>query len=113
MRDGVEVQGIIAQVIEIDPDGIMEIVSKVFQTNPCNPDSDGDTGITAREPSQGNFLNSDGYELSLNPASDPLDSDTDDDGLIDGQEGTLKPERDFTTFYANPDTDGDSLPDGI
>jgi hypothetical protein len=113
MRDGIEVQGIAATVVEIDPDGFMELVSKVFQTNPCNPDSDGDSGATSRSKQLGQFLNSDGYELSLNPASDPLDSDTDDDGLIDGIEGTLKPEREFTTFYANPDTDGDSLPDGI
>lgn len=113
MRDGIEVQGIAATVVEIDPDGFRELVSKVFQTNPCNPDSDGDSAATSRTRVLGRFLNSDGYELSLNPASDPLDSDTDDDGLIDGKEGTLQPEREFTTYYANPDTDGDSLPDGI
>ncbi len=113
MRDGIETKGITATIIEIDPDGFMEYVSKTFQTNPCNPDSDGDTGIESREIIAGYFLNSDGYELSLNPASDPLDSDTDDDGLIDGIEGTLLPERNVTTYYANPDTDGDNLPDGI
>ncbi|MHA2295048.1 MAG: hypothetical protein ACXAEU_10735 [Candidatus Hodarchaeales archaeon] len=113
MRDGIEVAGIPATIVEIDPDGFRELVPKVFQTNPCNPDSDGDTGIDSREAKEGFFLNSDGYELSLDPASDPLDSDTDDDGLIDGLEGTLLPERNVTTFYANPDTDGDGLPDGI
>ncbi|UCG03869.1 MAG: hypothetical protein JSW11_07760 [Candidatus Heimdallarchaeota archaeon] len=107
MRDGVEVKGIAATLIE---DG--EPVSKVFQTNPCNPDSDGDTG-QGREPVIGGFLNSDGYELSLDPASDPLDADTDDDGLIDGLEGTLLFERNMTTNFYNPDTDGDTLPDGI
>ena len=113
MRDGIEARGITATIVEIDPDGFMEYVSKTFQTNPCNPDSDGDTGIETREQVAGYFLNSDGYELSLNPASDPLDSDFDDDGLIDGIEGTLLPERNFTTYYANPDTDGDNLADGI
>lgn len=113
MRDGIEVQGIAATIVEIDPDGFRELVSKLFQTNPCNPDSDGDTGVDSRTRQAGKFLNSDGYELSLDPASDPLDADSDDDGLIDGIEGTLQPERNFTTFYANPDTDGDSLPDGI
>jgi hypothetical protein len=107
MRDGVEVKGIAATIIED-----MEPVSKVFQTNPCNPDSDGDTG-QGREPVIGGFLNSDGYELSLDPASDPLDADTDDDGLIDGLEGTLLFERNVTTNFYNPDTDGDTLPDGI
>ncbi|MFW9990812.1 MAG: hypothetical protein ACFFD4_02010, partial [Candidatus Odinarchaeota archaeon] len=112
-RDGVEVAGIPATVVEIDPDGFKELVPRVFQTNPCNPDTDGDTGIESREAKEGYFLNSDGYELSLDPASDPLDGDTDNDGLIDGLEGTLLPERNVTTNYANPDTDGDTLPDGI
>jgi hypothetical protein len=113
MRDGVEVKGIRATVIELDQDDFPELVSKVFQTNPCNPDSDGDTGASSREATPGYFLNSDGYELSLDPASDPLDADVDDDGLIDGLEGTLLPERNVTTNLYNPDTDGDSLPDGL
>jgi len=108
MRDGIEIKGIAATLFE---DG--EPVSKLFHTNPCNPDSDGDTG-QGREAKPGCFLNSDGYELSLEPyASDPLDSDTDNDGLIDGLEGTLLPERNYSTNFYNPDTDGDSLPDGL
>ncbi len=113
MRDGVEVKGIAATVVEVDPDGFIELVSSLFQTNPCNPDSDGDTGAKSRVATAGFFLNSDGYELSQDPASDPLDADTDNDGLIDGLEGTLLPERNTTTSFSNPDTDGDSLPDGI
>lgn len=113
MRDGVEVNGIVATIIELDEGGFPELVSKIFQTNPCNPDSDGDTGVSARVAIAGTFLNSDGYELSLDPATDPLDADGDDDGLIDGLEGTLLAERNVTTNPYNPDTDGDALPDGI
>ncbi|MFX0209419.1 MAG: hypothetical protein ACFFDT_25770, partial [Candidatus Hodarchaeota archaeon] len=89
MRDGVEVKGIAATVLETGD--FPELVSKVFQTNPCNPDSDGDTGDSTRIAKAGFFLRSDGYELSLDPATDPLDADMDDDGLIDGLEGTLLP----------------------
>jgi hypothetical protein len=55
-------------------------------------------------------LNSDGYELSLTPPSDPLDGDTDDDGLLDGLEGTLAYDSNRTN-YNNWDTDGDGLGD--
>ncbi|MHA2304887.1 MAG: hypothetical protein ACXACU_05785, partial [Candidatus Hodarchaeales archaeon] len=126
-----EVKGMpIVYMIEGEP------VLNVTYTNPCNPDTDGDTGAELfgydrnnyindthkydrqwmdpslpHDPSlYGYFLNSDGYELSLDPPSDPCDSDTDNDGLIDGIEGTLQPVSNHT-HYANPDTDGDGLGD--
>lgn len=109
MTDGVEIAGITAVTVE---DG--DLVTKTFFTNPTNPDSDGDTGITGeRQPLPGRFLNSDGYELILNPATNPLKGDTDSDGLLDGLEGTLQPERNATTNPFDPDTDGDGLPDGL
>ncbi len=109
MTDGEEVHGIrVTFIINRTP------VEKLVKTNPCNPDTDGDTGITAAQrdnPPATEFINSDGYELSLNPPSDPLDGDTDDDGLIDGLEGTLRSDSNHT-YYLDPDTDGDGLYDG-
>lgn len=111
-----EVKGMpIVYMIEGEP-----VLNMTF-TNPCNPDTDSDTGISPYERNgpwpydMDNMiytegLNSDGYELSLDPPSDPCDSDTDDDGLIDGLEGTLKLDSNHT-HYNNPDTDGDGLGD--
>ncbi|MFX1511423.1 MAG: hypothetical protein ACFFCQ_02445 [Promethearchaeota archaeon] len=84
------------------------------RTNPVCPDTDGDTGRWGPYGPDNIppilFLNSDGYELSLDPPSDPNDGDSDDDGLIDGLEGTLRPDSNHT-HYLNPDTDGDGLGD--
>lgn len=94
------------------------------RTNPICPDTDGDTGrpdldfgLFSDNPANDNvslyynyFLNSDGYELALKPPSDPNDGDSDDDGIIDGLEGTLRPDSNHT-HYLNPDTDGDGLGD--
>lgn len=107
MTDGVEIDG---QEITFVVEGEPEL--RIVRTNPVRPDSDGDTGYTGTmNPAPINrFLNSDGYELSLDPPSDPLDGDTDDDGLIDGLEGTLAYDSNRTN-YNNPDTDGDGLGD--
>lgn len=111
-----EVKGMaIVYMIEGEP------VLNITYTNPCNPDTDGDTGIMDydrtgapdlphNEPPVSEILNSDGYELSLDPPSDPCDADTDNDGLIDGLEGT-RGSKSNHTHYANPDTDGDGLGD--
>jgi hypothetical protein len=112
MTDLREVEG--RSVIFIDPlTGIPE-APRIVRTNPTNPDTDGDTGIGGPEdredPPFGFFLNSDGYELSRDPPTDPLDGDTDDDGLLDGLEGMLRPDSNHT-HAVNPDTDGDGLGD--
>ena len=111
-----EVKGMnIIYMIEGEP------VLNVTYTNPCNPDTDGDTGIgdydrtgapdqPHADPPISEILNSDGYELSLDPPSDPCDADTDNDGLIDGLEGTRGSTSNHTN-YNNPDTDGDGLGD--
>lgn len=106
MTDGEEVRGIWAVfMVNGTPKRML------IRTNPCNPDTDGDTGadrsglIPADE-----YLNSDGYELHLVPPSNPLNADTDGDGLIDGLEGTLRSDSNHT-FYLDPDTDGDGLGD--
>ena len=101
MRDGVEVHGRWIMFINAttgDPE------FRYVVTNPCIPDSDGDTAPGSL------FLISDGYELSLTPPSDPNDADTDDDGLIDGLEG-MNIEDGNHTNYNNPDTDNDGLND--
>ena len=106
LTDGEEVQGVWVVFINATTG---EPERRLIRTNPVNPDTDGDTGRDGSVPSN-QFLNSDGYELSLNPPSDPTDADTDDDGLIDGLEGTLRYDSNYT-HYNNPDTDGDGLGD--
>ena len=99
MTDKEEIDGITVVFIE---DG--EPVLKTFRTSPVCPDTDQDTSSGAA------ILNSDGYELALNPPTDPLDGDSDDDGIIDGDEGVLSPFSNKTDPL-NPDTDGDNLGD--
>ncbi len=109
MSDGNEVNGF--DIILYDDEG--EPYLKHVYTNPVNPDTDGDTGVTAEQrenPPAGAWLNSDGYELQLDPPSDPTDGDADDDGLIDGLEGVLRQDSNHT-FYLDADTDDDGLPD--
>ena len=109
MNDGAEVRGF--SIILYDDEG--EPYDKVCYTNPCNPDTDGDTGVSPEErenPPAGAWLNSDGYELQLDPPSDPTDGDSDDDGLIDGLEGVLRQDSNHT-FYLDADSDDDGLPD--
>ncbi len=109
MSDGNEVAGF--DVILYDDEG--EPYRKHVYTNPCNPDTDGDTGVTENQrnnPPAGAWLNSDGYELAQDPPSDPTDGDTDDDGLIDGLEGVLRQDSNHT-YYRDADTDDDGLPD--
>ncbi len=104
MSDGAEVAGF--WIVVYDSEGEPE--NKQVFTNPCNPDTDGDTGVTDRTPQPGLWLNSDGYELAQTPPTDPTDGDSDDDGLIDGLEGVLNPLSNHTNPN-DPDTDDDGL----
>lgn len=104
MNDGAEVAGF--WIILYDSEGEPE--RKQVFTNPCNPDTDGDTGVTDRTPQPGAWLNSDGYELAQTPPTDPTDGDTDDDGLLDGLEGVLNQNSNHTD-PTDPDTDDDGL----
>ncbi len=76
-----------------DGDGLINAdESNIYNTDPNNPDTDGD-GL------------SDGVEVFSN--TDALDADTDNDNLTDGEE--------INTFFTNPllpDTDCDGLIDG-
>ncbi|MDF1537715.1 MAG: hypothetical protein P1Q69_02290 [Candidatus Thorarchaeota archaeon] len=106
MNDGAEIAGF--WIIIYDAEGEPE--RKNVFTNPCNPDTDGDTGITDRTPQPGAWINSDGYELAQTPPTDPTDGDTDDDGLIDGLEGVLSQYSNHTS-PTDADTDDDGLGD--
>lgn len=106
MNDGREVKGF--DIVVFDEEGEPEW--KHVITNPCNPDTDGDTGITDRTPQPGAWINSDGYELAQTPPTDPTDGDSDDDGLLDGLEGVLNQFSNHTNPL-DPDTDDDELLD--
>ncbi|MGQ4892149.1 MAG: hypothetical protein ACP6IP_06635 [Candidatus Njordarchaeia archaeon] len=99
MTDKDEIDGITVVFIE---DG--EPTLKTFRTSPVCPDTDQDTASSAV------ILNSDSYELSLDPPSNPLNGDTDGDGLGDGYEGIGAPDTNKTDRN-DPDTDHDGLGD--
>ena len=89
---------------DTDEDILFDIYEKVIDTNPFNPDTDGD-----KLP--------DGYEvLTLN--TDPLEVDTDENGISDADEDfdndNLNNLGEYTnkTEPFNPDTDDDGLLDG-
>jgi len=105
MMDGEEVEGTWIELYNATED---EWERKLVRTNPCNADTDADTGNPAPGPNV--YLNSDGYELSTNPPTDPTNGDTDHDGLLDGLEGVVNP-KSYHTNPSNPDTDGDGLGD--
>ncbi len=110
MSDKVEIDGQWVVFIEDD-----ELMPRLVRTNPINPDTDGDSGVTDKT-WRGDgapldfFLKSDGYELWLDPPTDPNDADMDDDGLIDGFEGWGNKISNHTD-PRNADTDGDGLGD--
>ncbi|MDQ3264786.1 MAG: Ig-like domain-containing protein, partial [Myxococcota bacterium] len=51
------------------------------------------------------------HEVAL--GLDPFDSDTDDDGIADGEDGILDTDGDGLIDAADPDSDNDGLPDGL
>ncbi len=78
--------------------------SPVHQTDPNNPDSDGDGLIDGKED-----VNSNGRVDERE--TDPTAVDTDRDGIPDNDE--IKGTFGYKTDPSNPDTDGDGLPDGF
>lgn len=96
-----------------DLDGLSDSREARVGTNPRQPDQDdvldddGD-GLVNIEEKQGAdviYLNALGQRVTLRVVTDPKDPDTDDDGLLDGQE------RDLATNGASKDTDLDGLND--
>lgn len=89
---------------DTDVDGLFDIYEKVIDSDPLNPDTDGD-GLP------------DGYEvLTLN--TDPLEIDTDENGVLDGDEDFDTDnllnidEYLYETLPFTPDTDEDGFLDG-
>ncbi len=76
-----------------DGDNIPDADEATYNTNPLNPDTDGD-GLR------------DGDEVQIY-GSNPTNPDTDGDGLRDGDEVAL-----YATLPTNPDTDGGGVNDG-
>ncbi len=97
MRDGVEIRGITATIVENG-----DYVTRTFYTDPTRSDSDGDTGPGG----PGVVMVSDGYEL-YESLTDPLSGDLDNDGLTDTFENL------HGTDITSPDTDGDGLNDKL
>ncbi|MBN1281081.1 MAG: choice-of-anchor J domain-containing protein [Candidatus Thermoplasmatota archaeon] len=96
----------------------------VITTNPLNHDTDGDTIFDATESGYTNSMISGDTDLTKNhfiadvdPASrtNASDDDTDDDGLLDGNEDVNKNgRREDTELDPNDeDSDGDLLTDGL
>lgn len=77
-----------------DQDGLSDAQEAILQTDPNNPDSDGDT-LT------------DGEEVLVHNTN-PRNRDSDGDTLSDGDEVNI-----HRTNPTNPDTDGDGIPDGV
>lgn len=99
MTDKEEIDGI--TVVFVDPEEGPAL--RTFRTNPVCPDTDQDTGSAS-------VLMGDGYELARDPPTDPLDGDSDDDGIVDGNEGSASPYSNKTDPL-DPDTDDDNLGD--
>lgn len=101
--------------LDCDSDGLTDSEERRLGTDPCNPDTDGETLTDFEEVRtlRTDPLKADTDSDGLNDAvelrthtTDPRNPDTDNDGLNDGQEIARK------TDPKNPDTDGDSLTDG-
>lgn len=111
MSDKVEIDGIEAIIIQYD-----EPVRMTFYTNPVCPDSDDDSieVLEYGDPIDywNEYILGDGYELASDPATNPLNGDTDGDGLKDSLEGASSSFSNHTN-PVNADTDGDGLPDGF
>jgi len=125
------------EVIDSDEDGLNDALEESIETNPYVADTDGD-GLTdgveyyTRWAVPESFgLNPDGTSCG-NPninwdavaplcreingcwhiMTDPLDSDSDDDGVPDGEDGTSDSDGDGLPNCLDPDSDNDGIRDG-
>ncbi|MEJ6728545.1 MAG: hypothetical protein QNK83_05190, partial [Akkermansiaceae bacterium] len=100
----------VAPDADLDGDNLTNLEEFTFpQTNPLNPDSDGDSLNDDIETGDGTF-----DDLATDTGTDPNDDDTDNDGLLDGVEtndGTNDGPLDRGTHPLIADTDGDTFGD--
>jgi hypothetical protein len=126
LDDGLEVNTWLTDPLlaDTDGDGLSDgYEANTSLTNPIVPDTDGDgmddgfedanvcldplAGDSTADPDSDGLTNLTEYGIP----TDPCDDDTDDDGIIDGEE--VVPGLDgFVTDPANRDTDGDGVDDG-
>ena len=97
--------------VDLDGDTLTNLEEFIFpQTDPLNPDSDGDDLRDDVETGDGTF-----DSLVTDTGTNPNDDDSDNDGLLDGVEtndGTNDGPTDRGTHPLLPDSDGDFSDDG-
>ena len=89
---------------DTDGDGLFDAQEIAIGTDPATADSDGDGIDDFVETDGGDPVNSDGSSLI-----DALDPDSDDDSLLDADEGTTDSDGDGTGDWRDPDDDDDGL----
>ena len=102
----------IAQLCDVDTDrdGVTDVDEVALGTKPDNADSDGDgipDGVELRPSAGGppSKIDTDGDGII-----DALDTDSDNDGIPDAQEGTIDTDGDGLPNYRDPDDDNDGIP---
>ena len=107
LKDGDEVNkhGTEPLVSDTDGDGCIDSADSKPLVTSVDTDGDGD-GNDCDGDDDGDGL-ADSLELGLPESTDPLDPDTDDDGLLDGEEVNT-----HSTDPIEADSDGDGLTDG-
>lgn len=102
--------GAVTAVTDFDNDGANDREEFQNQTDPLNPDSDGDGLLDGVETNTATYIN------ASDTGTDPLNPDTDEDGLLDGVETNSSQFVDQTNTGTHPleaDSDGDGLRDGL
>lgn len=87
-----------------DGDGLLDAQEAAIGTDPLLADSDGDGIDDFVETDGGDPVNTDGSAFI-----DALDTDSDDDGLLDAVEGTFDSDGDEVGDWRDPDDDGDGI----
>jgi hypothetical protein len=93
--------------VDTDGDGLVDVLEDALGTDPGSSDSDVD-GID-------DFVETDGgspVDTDADGVIDALDTDSDDDGLLDSNEGVGDPDTDGIPNYRDSDSDDDGFPDG-